>query len=192
MKKIKKVAVFCSSSNEVRPEYKKLARKLGARLGAEGFDLVFGGGDQGLMGIVAEAAYEAGSNIIGITTEHLVGKENDEHHFITEICPDMHERKRRMFEEADALINIAGGFGTLDEMFEVMTLRQIGEWDKPIFYLDTPNAFFLEIIKGMINTMIYAKTIKEEDKNVMLMTTSMSELFKHLHGDKVLEYKSRY
>jgi len=189
--KIKRVAVFCSSS-ETRPEYKKLARKLGTRLALEGFDLVFGGGDQGLMGIVADAVSSHGGKVIGITTEHLSGKENKEAHHITEISPNMHVRKQRMFEEADAIVNIAGGFGTMDEMFEAMTLRQIGEMNKPIFFLDISNSFFIEGLKGLMKTMVHAGTIQREDLKAIKMTSSIPTLLKYLHKDRELIYISRY
>jgi hypothetical protein len=132
------VCVFCGSRNGTRPAYVEAARATGAMLAAEGWRLVYGAGDIGLMGEVARAAMTAGGEAMGIIPTHLLGKEvgkRDLTHFV--ITENMHERKKVMFMNSDAIVVLPGGAGTLDEFFEVLTWAQIGLHRKPIFVLDT-------------------------------------------------------
>jgi uncharacterized protein (TIGR00730 family) len=120
-----------------RPVYAKRAAQLGERLAREGLALVYGGGNVGLMGIVADAALAAGGEVIGVIPEQLVGWEVAHPASpILKIVANMHERKARMFDLSDAFVALPGGFGTLDEMFEMLTWRQLGLGDKPCAFLD--------------------------------------------------------
>jgi uncharacterized protein (TIGR00730 family) len=136
------VCVFCGSSPGRDPAYAKAARRLGAAIGAQGWGLVFGGGDIGLMGEVAEAAYAAGARVHGVMPEFLRHlepplKKGEQ----LEITPDLQARKGRMLAEAGAFIILPGGLGTLDEFFEVVTSAQLGVLAKPIVVVNTKGYF---------------------------------------------------
>ncbi len=131
------VCVFCGSRPGHDPAYMEAAKELGALLARHGWRLIFGAGDQGMMGAVAAAARTGGAQTLGVIPVHLLGRErtggNGENAVITET---MHERKKVMFMNADALVVLPGGAGSLDEFFEVLTWRQIGLHEKPIFLLN--------------------------------------------------------
>jgi hypothetical protein len=122
----------------MRPEYADEARALGALIAAEGWRLVYGAGDVGLMGEVARSAQGAGARTLGVIPTHLLAREQGRRDLTTlVITEDMHERKKVMFMNSDAIVVLPGGAGTLDEFFEVLTWRQIGLHRKPIYLLNT-------------------------------------------------------
>ena len=131
------VTVFCGSSPGAAQDYMAAARALGEGLAARGMGLVFGGGNVGLMGEVAGAALGAGGNVTGIIPEFLRAREV-EFPGLTEliVTDSMHTRKRRMFARADAFVVLPGGLGTLDELMEILTWKQLGRHDKPIILVD--------------------------------------------------------
>ena len=137
MSKLRSVCVFCGARPGARPSYTEAARATGRLLAAEGWRLVYGAGDVGLMGEVARSAQAAGAATMGVIPTHLmameVGKRDLTQLVITE---DMHERKKVMFMNADAIVVLPGGAGSLDEFFEVLTWAQIGLHRKPIFLLN--------------------------------------------------------
>lgn len=129
------------------------ARDLGGLIATEGWRLVYGAGDVGLMGTVAAAAQSAGAPALGVIPIHLVQREKTKAGLSTLIMTEnMHERKKVMFMNADAIVVLPGGAGTLDEFFEVLTWRQLGLHDKPIFVLDV--AGFWGPLKGLIEHVI--------------------------------------
>jgi len=134
---INSVCVYCGSSFGADPRYRETAQELGQALAANGIDLVFGGGRVGLMGTIADAVLAGGGRVTGIIPESLRRTEVP-HTGLTEliIVPTMHDRKRLMAERADAFAVLPGGIGTLDEMFEIVTWRQLRLHDKPIFVVD--------------------------------------------------------
>lgn len=133
MNDIKSVCVYCGSSSRVDQAYKDAADKIGKLIAAENWDVVYGGGRVGLMGIVADSALAAGSKVIGIIPEHIQEREI-EHTDLTElhVVDSMHIRKQMMVDKSDAFVILAGGLGTLDEFFELLTWKQLGLHDKPI------------------------------------------------------------
>ena len=137
MPSIQTLCVYCGSTGAVDPRYCEAARQLGANLAAAGVAVVFGGGRIGLMGVLADAALAAGGRVVGIIPERLRDAELA-HAGASElvITASMHERKRLMAERADAFAVLPGGIGTLDELFEILTWRQLGLHDKPIFVVD--------------------------------------------------------
>ena len=138
MTQLRSVCVFCGSRPGMRPEYADEARALGALIAAEGWRLVYGAGDVGLMGEVARSAQGAGARTLGVIPTHLLAREQGRRDLTTlVITEDMHERKKVMFMNSDAIIVLPGGAGTLDEFFEVLTWRQIGLHRKPIYLLNT-------------------------------------------------------
>ncbi len=136
--KITDLAVYCSSSDHIQPVYFAHAEALGTMMAAQNINLVYGGSRVGLMGQVAKSIKQHQGKTIGVVPEalHIEGVVNtiDDEQIIT---PDMHTRKAKMIELADGFIGLAGGFGTLEEMLEVMTLKQLGYHNKPIVFLNT-------------------------------------------------------
>jgi uncharacterized protein (TIGR00730 family) len=132
-----RLCVYCGSNSGAVPEFAAMARQLGAALARRGIGLVYGGGHVGLMGAVADAALEAGGEVIGVITEQLVGAELA-HQGLThlEITSTMHDRKARLDALADGFVVLPGGFGTLDEFAEVLTWNQLGLISKPVVLLD--------------------------------------------------------
>jgi uncharacterized protein (TIGR00730 family) len=131
------VCVFCGSRNGTDPAYVQAAQETGRMIAQEGWRLVYGAGDVGLMGHVAEAAQGAGALAMGVIPQHLMAREKGRARLTTMVVTeDMHERKKVMFMNSDALVVLPGGAGSLDEFFEVLTWRQIGLHSKPIFLLN--------------------------------------------------------
>lgn len=137
MSLIKSVCIFCGSSANGAPIHYDIAREVSGLLAEAGIAVVYGGGRVGMMGTIADAALAAGGKVIGYIPDHLHEAEIA-HQGLTElhIVPSMHVRKRHMFDRSDAFIVFPGGLGTLDELFEIMTWRQLHLHDKPILILD--------------------------------------------------------
>ena len=150
----KSVCVYCGSRAGAMPAYTEAARELGERLAAERWRLVYGAGDVGLMGEVARAAQSAGAETFGVIPAHLVawevGKTDLTSYVVTET---MHERKKVMFMNANAVVVLPGGAGSLDEFFEVLTWAQLGLHAKPILILNTEGYWtpLLELIEHVID-----------------------------------------
>jgi uncharacterized protein (TIGR00730 family) len=133
MTEINSLAVFCGSRVGTKPDYAAAGRALGVGLAQAGIRLVFGGGRIGIMGVVADAALEAGGKVLGVIPEFLTQWEVAHEHVTEMVITDsMHTRKRRLYEESDAFLIMPGGLGTFDEAFEIITWRQLRLHDKPI------------------------------------------------------------
>jgi len=139
---LRRLCVFTGSSAGVRPEYREAARDLGRLLAQRGIGLVYGGARVGLMGAVADAALEAGGVVIGVIPQGLVAKEIA-HTGLTElrVVASMHERKAMMADLADGFVALPGGWGTLEEFFEVLTWAQLGLHAKPCGLLNVGGYF---------------------------------------------------
>ena len=179
---MKSVAVYCGSNPGARPIYTERAIALGQQLARNGIRLVYGGGNVGLMGIVADAALEAGGEVIGIIPEQLMGWEVA-HRGLTrlEVVANMHERKMRMFDLSQGFIALPGGFGTLDEMFEMLTWRQLGIGDKPCAFLDV-DGFYAPLV-AMMDSMVEERFLHADQRRDLW------------HGDDIpgmLEWMRRY
>ncbi|MEP1926938.1 TIGR00730 family Rossman fold protein, partial [Marinobacter sp.] len=140
------ICVFCGSRAGQDPAYQATAQGLGELIAARGWRLVYGAGDIGLMGAVANACQTAGGATFGVIPTHLlemeVGKTDLSRFVVTE---NMHERKKVMFMNCDAIVVLPGGAGSLDEFFEVLTWRQLGLHDKPIIVMNT-NGFWTPLV----------------------------------------------
>ena len=133
MTTLRSICVYCGSSFGTRPTYIESAQRIGADMARAGVRLVYGGGDVGLMGATARAVIDHGGSVTGIIPKFLQRRER----MLTEVedlivTDDMHERKRLMFERADAFVALPGGVGTLEELVEQMTWAQLGQHRKPI------------------------------------------------------------
>lgn len=150
---IKSVCVYCGSRSGAMPAYAADARALGHALAAAGWRLVYGAGDIGLMGEVARATQEAGGDTFGVIPRHLVdlevGKTDLSRYVVTET---MHERKKVMLMNADAVVVLPGGAGSLDELFEALTWRQLGLHDKPIVIVNS--AGFWDPLKALVDHVV--------------------------------------
>jgi len=152
MSKIRKICVYCGSGPGTDPAYVAAARAFGKILAENGIGLIYGGGTVGLMGEIANAVEDHGGTATGIIPEFLMAKEHarrGEHHLI--VTRDMHERKRRMFEMADAFVALPGGVGTLEEIVEQMTWVQLGRHKKPILLANIEN--FWEPLCALLDHM---------------------------------------
>ncbi len=135
---VRAICVFCGASTGSDPLYARAARELGTLMATQGITLVYGGGNAGIMGTIANAALKAGGEVIGVIPDYLVEREHG-HREVTrlDIVDSMHERKRRMFDLSDGFLSLPGGVGTLEETFEVITWKQLGMHAKPIVILNT-------------------------------------------------------
>jgi uncharacterized protein (TIGR00730 family) len=147
------LCVYCGSRPGHSPEFAAMAEFVGRWIGQHGGQLVYGGGHNGLMGILADAALAAGARVIGVIPKALVEKEWA-HNGCTElhIVDNMHERKRIMAEHADAFLALPGGIGTLEEFFEVWSWRQLGYHDKPVGLLNLDG--FYDSLLTFLNTAV--------------------------------------
>ncbi len=137
MEKIGSVCVYCGSSSRVAESYKEAARSLGRILAENSIELVYGGGQVGIMGILADAVIASGGTVTGIIPEFLFAKEvgkSDVDNLIR--VESMHDRKQKMAEMSDAFVVLPGGFGTMDETFEILTWRQLSLHNKPTVIVD--------------------------------------------------------
>lgn len=146
------VCIYCGSRSGVRPAYSEAAEALGAALGKSGRTVIYGAGDLGLMGVTARAAHAAGAKVIGFIPRHIIELEvgrSDIHAMI--VTETMHERKKLMFTNAEAVVALPGGAGTLDELVEVLTWRQLGLHRKPVILLNVEGYWepFLTLLRHM-------------------------------------------
>lgn len=173
--KFKKIAVFCGSSLGFNVTYKEAAKELGNRFAKEKITLVYGGSKIGMMGVLANTILENNGQVFGVIPK-LLEKEEVVHTKITNltIAKTMSERKVMMSKLADAYIALPGGFGTIDELFEVLTLSQLHIEQKPIGLLNI-NGFFNGILL-QINKMIDEGYLKKENKELLIVATTVDEL----------------
>jgi uncharacterized protein (TIGR00730 family) len=158
------ICVFCGSRPGNRPAFAKAARETGAAIAARGWRLVYGAGDVGLMGEVASAAIAAGAPALGVIPVHLLSRERSADDLSrTVVTEDMHERKKVMFMNSDAVVVLPGGAGSLDEFFEVLTWAQIGLHRKPIFLLDVEGYWqpLVALIDHIVETGFADRSILE-------------------------------
>jgi uncharacterized protein (TIGR00730 family) len=163
---VRRVGVFCGAKSGHRPGFIDCARDLGTALGSSGIDLVYGGSADGLMGEVAAAVLRSGGHVIGVIPRHLtqhdpVKTDIDECHLVE----TMHERKSMMYGLADSFIALPGGFGTLDELFEILTWRKIGLHRKSIVMLNL--AGYFDPLLGMVEQAIYEGFISPGDRHLL-------------------------
>lgn len=147
------IAVFCGSRLGNDPIYQNVAEQAGAVLAREGIRLVYGGGANGLMGVVADSVIRASGEVTGVIPEFLTVREKM-HECVSEliVTTSMHERKQIMFARAEAFWILPGGFGTFDEMMEILTWRQLERHDKPIILVNTAN--WGEAVVAMLETAV--------------------------------------
>ncbi|MDX1649446.1 MAG: TIGR00730 family Rossman fold protein [Myxococcota bacterium] len=167
MAELRRVCVFCGSSPGARPGYVAAARALGRLLAERGVGVVTGGGCVGLMGAVADAALDAGGEVIGVIPHHLVSREVA-HPGLSELLEvdTMFERKRRMMELSDGFVSLPGGVGTLDELFEILTWDQLGLLAKPCALLDVEG--YWEPLRSVLDRMVDERFLRPVHRALLL------------------------
>ncbi len=175
----KSIAVFCGSKSGNNPLFEEHATKLGNLLAENKILLIYGGGNKGIMGAVANGVMDKNGQVIGIIPETLMGWEQH-HEGISEliVVENMHIRKRMMYERSDAAIILPGGFGTLDELFEMLTWNQLSIHNKPIFILNTGGFYdsLLTHIKNMVKENFLYLTMED----AFTVASNPSEIFKNI------------
>jgi uncharacterized protein (TIGR00730 family) len=175
MASIASVCVYCGSSLGANPRHAEAARQVGTELAGRGIRLVYGGGRIGLMGQVADAVLAGGGQVIGVIPEHLQVQEKG-HRGVTElhVVPSMHERKNLMFELSDAFVILPGGFGTLDEAFEMLTWRQLQLHDKPILFLNIEG--YWTPFGKLVDQFIGEGFARESSRRLFMMVDAVEEV----------------
>lgn len=175
----KNICVFCGASEGNRLEYRTAAEQLGKIIAKQNRRLIYGGGNKGLMGIIANAVLAHGGEVIGIIPERLV-KAETAHHGITrlEVVDNMHQRKARLAELADGFIAMPGGTGTLEEFFEVWTGMQIGYHEKPVALFDIAN--FWQPMLSFLKHAVQEGFIRENFYNTLIVSDNTEFVLKQM------------
>ena len=176
---INSLAVFCGSKSGNNPLYEQQAKHLGHLLASKKITLIYGGGNKGIMGAVSNAVLEKEGKVIGIIPEIL--KDREHHHSgITEliIVDDMHTRKKMLYEKCDAAIILPGGFGTMDEFFEMLTWNQLSIHDKKIFILNT--AGFYDHLFAFAQTMQNENFLYDKIEDKLVVLNQADEILQYL------------
>lgn len=176
MTDIRSLCVLCGSREGNDPAYREAAIRLGMLMVRHGIRLIYGGGSIGLMGIVADAVLAAGGEVTGVIPDFLIRREAG-HSRLSEliITGSMHDRKRRMFEMADAFVVLPGGLGTLDETFEIITWKQIRLHDRPIVVLDVGN--YWAPLRTVIQAAIDAGFAPPEILDLLCFVSTPDDIF---------------
>ena len=178
---MKTVCVFCASNRGSNAEYERVAAEFGALLAARGLDLVYGGANVGLMRCVAEAAMAGGSEVTGVITEFLAGRELAQSGLAKMLTVStMQERKATMERISDGFVVLPGGFGTMDEMFEILSGGQLGFHKKPLVVLNI-NGFYNHL-KSQLEFMVGQKMLLPQHAAMVQFADSPSEAIDQLFG----------
>lgn len=174
---MKRICVFCGSRPGVRPAYRAAAEAVGGLLAERGIELVYGGGNVGLMGIVADACLAAGGRVVGVIPRALLEWEVG-HEGLTrlEVVDSMHTRKARMAELADGFIALPGGLGTFEELFEILTWAQLGFHSKPIGLLNV-EAYYQPLVQ-MMERGVSEGFMKAENRGLLLVEDNAHALLR--------------
>lgn len=172
---MKSCCVFCGSSPGVRPEYREMAVALGREIAGRGLRLVYGGASVGLMGAVADAVLEAGGEAVGVIPRALAEKEVM-HHDLTELhfVDSMHERKAMLGDLADAFVALPGGFGTFEELLEILTWAQLGIHTRPCGLLNVVG--YYDPLLAMVDRAVEERFVRAEHRGLLLAASEPAAL----------------
>lgn len=181
MSKPKSICVYCGSVVGVRQEYRRIAEEFGTAMARAEFRLVYGGAHVGLMGVMADAVLAAGGEVIGVIPQQLADREVA-HRGLTElhVVRSMHERKHMMAELADAFVAMPGGYGTLDELCEVLGWAQLGIHKKPIILLDA--AEYWRPFLAMLDRAVEEGFLQSHHRRRAMRAASVEEVFRLLQA----------
>ena len=176
---LKSIAGYCGHQMGTDPQFRRDATAVGRMLAKNGIRMVFGGGDVGLMGTVATAALKNGGTVIGVSTDDVIAMQEPAHEEIdVQVVDGVNERKQIMFNESDAFIILPGGIGTLNELTDILTMQQIGETDKPLFFLNT-NGFWNPLTRLIRHMKKNGFVVKTDNYNIFSAET-VAELKKQI------------
>lgn len=186
----KVVCVFCGSSSGTSPVYMKSAEKLGQLFRDNNWALVYGGGTTGMMGCLAKSLTTKGGQVEGIIPQALIQREASEEpdeslYGKTTIVHDMHTRKRLMGQKAEAFIALPGGYGTAEELFEVITWNQLGIHSRPVVLLNIDG--FYDGLNDWINKAVESGFVSQSNKNIVVCVNSPEEAIEAVNNYKVAE-----
>ena len=173
--RLTRICIYCGSSPGANPRYLAAARQLGKTIARDGASLVYGGGDLGLMGEVARAVLAGGGRVTGIIPAFLQQRERvlgEAQELV--VVPDMHTRKRLMFERADAFVALPGGIGTLEELVEQLTWAQLGQHTKPIVMVDIDG--FWQPLLALLDHMRREGFIRESDNSTPVVVDRVEDV----------------
>ena len=183
LNEIKNVAVFCASADGINPIYRAVATELGQAIAKRNLGLIYGGAKVGLMQAVADASLSHGGRVVGVIPEVLVNFEVA-HHGITElhITSNMHTRKALMGERSDAFIVLPGGYGTFEELFEVLAWQTIGIHSKPIVLVNT-NGFYNTMLT-FLDHCLAEGMMTPKKREILLVANTVEEIFYQLKSHR--------
>lgn len=177
--KLNSLAVYCGHEFGTNPQFERDAIRVGELLARNKIRMIFGGGNVGLMGATATSALRNGGVILGVTTHSVVAKQEPAHEEIeVEVVTGVNERKQRMYELSDGFIILPGGIGTLNEFTDILTMQQIGESRKPLFFMNTGK--FWESFSQMFLTMQDNGFIESVDDYHVHVAATPDELFQQI------------
>lgn len=176
---MKRIAVFCASSQGFDPHFYQAAENVGRMLANRGIGLVYGGAKIGLMGAVANGVLEHGGEAIGVLP-HFLDKKEVAHEYLTQLIrvDTMHERKTQMNQLCDGVIALPGGFGTLEELFEMLTWGQLGLHGKPIALLNIKG--FYDPLIELVNKMVEGGFLTAANQNMLLVDHDIEALLSRM------------
>src|SRR5882762_9070976 len=187
----KLLCVYCSSSDRLDPKYGAAAEELGRELVARGWGLVYGGGKTGLMGAVARAVKSRGGRVVGVIPEFMKARElayDEADELVTVVT--MRERKLLMEARADAFVALPGGFGTLEEIMEILTLRQLDVVKKPCVFLNQ-DGFYDDLLK-LFDRMLREKFFKPANMELFRVASSVPEIFTQIEAARGVQAESKW
>jgi uncharacterized protein (TIGR00730 family) len=186
---LKRVCVYCSSSTSRESTVEKEIRAFGRGLAERGVTLVYGGSSRGLMGAIADEVLASGGKVIGVIPKALEGRESA-HRGLTElqVVATMHEREQKMFDLADAFVAFPGGFGTMEEIIEMLTWKQLGIHGKPIVFANI-GGYFAPLLQ-QFDAAIKSQYARAEDRILFTVAESAKAIFTLLEGAPVLSRKA--
>lgn len=187
MENKKSLCIYCSSSNHLPDKFYEISRELGEKLAKNGYNMVYGGTVVGMMGVIADTASKFGAKVTGVIPERIEAF-GLKHPALAQvvITKDMRERKATMEKLSDGFIAMPGGFGTFEEVFEILVAKQLGYHNKPVIFMNFDN-YYSNLFK-MFDTIYENKFAKEETKSLYFIANSLDEMFEYLKSYSPKEF----
>lgn len=187
----KTICVYCSSSNNLDEKFYICSKELGEKIGQNGYNMVYGGTTVGMMGVIANNAIKNGAEVIGVIPERIASF-GLKHPALAKvvITKDMRERKATMEKYADIFICAPGGFGTFEEVFEILVAKQLGYHSKPIIFLNLDG--YYDYMLKMFDIVYKEKFAKEEMKSLYYVANSVNDIFSYIETYKPQEYVHKW
>lgn len=187
----KTICVYCSSSNNLPEKFYVFSKELGEKIGKNGYNMVYGGTTVGMMGVIANNALENGADVIGVIPEKIASF-GLKHPALAKVIvtKDMRERKATMEQYADVFVCAPGGFGTFEEVFEILVAKQLCYHDKPIIFMNFDN-YYSDMFK-MFDTVYVNRFAKEEMKSLYYIATSADDMFDYIKTYQPMEFVHKW